>query len=282
MKSSAFANRYPLLHQLLAEYSAEAIPLDLGACAIASPHRPSLNPKKVQKDLDLLADRCRDSITDPSNPDSVLEGIRHVLFSEIGFCGNENDYYSPENSFIDRVLETRKGIPITLSIIMMEIAKRLGVELFGIGLPCHFMVGHHHGEGLHLYDPFHGGDEKSIDQCIDMIHLLTGGNVTLSEDQFVPASPRSILVRMLMNLRGIYRSRHEAKHLVAVLEELLVIGPDEASLRGELAASLADLGNLKQAHQHFEAFSHMVGKAPEVYRETDWVRQIRTKFSAFN
>ncbi len=282
MDSPPITNKHQLLQTLISDFPPAEIPLDLAVCAIAIPHRLGVDVSKIQNNLDLLADATRDQIQDSENACSVVEAIRTTLFTEFGFQGNHEDYYTPDNSFIDQVLASKKGIPITLSIIMIEVGKRLGIDLFGIGLPCHFLVGHSIEDQLRLYDPFHNGEEKSLGECVEMIHLLSGGSVTIDEGQFVPASPRSMLIRMLMNLRGIYRSRQKTDHLVSVLEQLLIIGPEEASIHAELAASLAIKGDLKEAHRHLESYSQMVGNLPEEYRDADWVRQIRAHFSTYN
>ena len=269
------------LKALLKEFPSEGIPLDLGACAIARPHRPGLNNNQVLDQLEQLSKESIATAINPDDPISILDAIRETLFHRHGFHGNIERYYLPENSFIDRVLETKRGIPITLSLVMMEVARRAGVVIEGFALPCHFLVGYRKKKKLTLYDPFSAGEEKTYRECVDMVQMISGGTVTLGKHHFVQATPREILVRMLMNLRGIYRNRNEPLHLIAVLKQLLLIDPHEGSVHGELAMSLANTGSLIEAHHHLKVYSEWVSGTLGT-KETDWVRQVRSSFSTYN
>lgn len=271
-----------LLASLIRNHPETSIPIDLGVCAIAIPHSPGLDPGVVCNELDAFAEEARGSAKNPNDPASLLEAVRRILFEVHGFAGNSEDYYHPGNSLIDQVLRTRKGIPITLSVILMETARRVGIPLEGIGLPCHFVVGWRAEGRLRLFDPFHGGEEKTIEQCIEMVHLLSGGSVSLSRSEFAPTSPRNILLRMLMNLRGIFRNRGETKSLIAALEQLLLVGGEEASIHGELALHLAESGRLVEAHSHLESYTRLLREVCGDAPIPAWAHRIRAGFSAFN
>lgn len=271
-----------LLASLVQNHTENDIPLDLAACAAAIPHSPGLDPKIVRLQLDALAEEAKRAAENPNDPASRLEAVRRILFEVHGFAGNSEDYYHPGNSLIDQVLKTRKGIPITLSVIFMETARRVGIPLEGIGLPCHFVVGWRTEGRLRLFDPFHGGEEKTIEQCIEMVHLLSGGSVSLSRSDFAPTSPRNILLRMLMNLRGIFRNRGETKSLIAALEQLLLVGGEEASIHGELALHLAESGRLVEAHNHLESYTRLLREVCGDAPLPPWAHRVRAGFSAFN
>lgn len=270
------------LASLVRNHTENDIPLDLGVCAVAVPHSPGLDPREVRDQLDAFAEEARASAKDSTDPSSRIEAVRRILFEKHGFVGNSEDYYHPGNSLIDQVLKTRKGIPITLSVIFMETARRVGVPLEGIGLPCHFVVGHRAEGRLRLFDPFHGGEERTIEACIEMVHLLSGGSVSISRSDFAPTSPRNILLRMLMNLRGIFRNRGETGSLIAVLEQLLLIGGEEASIHGELALHLAESGRLVEAHSHLESYTRLLREVCGDAPLPAWAQRVRAGFSAFN
>lgn len=282
MKPTSKSPSHPFLESLLLRYSPNEIPLDLGACALAQPHSPGLDPELVVRRLDGFAKEAMGLVRNSDDPDSRLEAVREVLFGKCGFTGNSQDYYSPDNSLIDRVLESRRGIPITLSVLFIETARRVGVELEGCGLPCHFVVGRRSAGRLRLFDPFDRGEEKSLDECIGLVHLLSGGSVSIGRADFVPTSSRNILLRMLMNLRGIYRNRGEGNSLIAVLEQLLMIGGQEASIHGELALHLAETGRLSEARLHLESYTELARQVGGETPSPVWLNQIRARFSPYN
>ena len=282
MKPPPIKPGHALLERLLDNYPEDDLPLDLGACAIALPHRPSLRIETVQSELDRLASESVLKSSDPADFQATLDSVRRTLFEKHGFNGNEEDYYAPENSFLDAVLTTKKGIPITLSVIFIEVARRVGVPMFGMALPCHFVVGCFQGEKLRVFDPFHGGIERTVEESIELVHLLSGGSVTIGREHFRPTPPSTILTRMLMNLRGIYQSRNLADKLIPVLEQILILNPNESSLHGELALNLATRGDLSGAHDHLKTYIDMVGGLSKEEMASEWVQRIRTKFSAYN
>jgi regulator of sirC expression with transglutaminase-like and TPR domain len=172
----------------------DAPALDVGALLIAAHAHPHLDVDACLARLDDLAARC-------SSP--TVEELNRVLFAEYGLGPNIDDYYDPRNSFLDDVLERRVGIPITLAVVMLEVGRRAGVGLHGVGMPGHFLV----SDGQMFYDPFDRGAPLAI------------------ADPVVPASNQSILYRMLNNLRGIYTGNGDLESLRWVLR-LRTLFPD--------------------------------------------------------
>jgi hypothetical protein len=152
----------------------EPVPLDEAALALAEEEYPSLDVEEYLVRLDELAGRAlaRAGVA----PASRLAALRHVLHEEEGLRGNEKDYYDPRNSFLNDVLDRRLGIPISLSVVWIEVARRAGVVLEGIGFPGHFLARYASPSGQEVYvDAFHGGEMLSVDECVARYRARTGG-----------------------------------------------------------------------------------------------------------
>jgi regulator of sirC expression with transglutaminase-like and TPR domain len=199
--------------------------LDLAACAllIAEIERPGLEVAATLARLDALAEGAR-----PRPGETGFSALRRHLFDELGLRGNVAAYEDPRNSCLDQVLERRLGIPITLALVMMEVGRRAGVELEGVGFPGHFLV----RAGARFYDPFGGGVELDRPALESLLRQRHPG-ATLTEQHLRTASRREILGRMLNNLHRIYRRAGDAAHLAEVEGLLGVLG---AALRGRRSA----------------------------------------------
>src|ERR1035438_2223741 len=190
------------------------VALDAAALEMAAIERPGLDaaphPTKLHRVDSQLCPRL--------GGHSGADGPRFVriandyLFHELGFRGNDSDYYHPGNSCLDVVLDQRTGIPITLSLVYIEVARRLGRPVFGIGLPGHFVVQYSDAEYSKYIDPFHGGKLLTEDDCGKLAREITGVDLSTEPSTLAPVSNRYILVRMLNNLRS------ASFHLNAVAE----------------------------------------------------------------
>jgi regulator of sirC expression with transglutaminase-like and TPR domain len=181
-------------------------PLDEASALIAACADHRVDVAAVLGELDHLAAGCSER---------TLDSLRHHLFDDVGFTGNRHDYYDPGNSLLNKVIERRMGIPITLSVVLMETARRIGVPLVGIGAPGHFLV--RHGLDTDVFiDAFNGGlvfDRAAAGRLIEQVQPGGSSGEALEE---VPT--RVILGRMLANLKGIYLQRSDAIALAWVLE----------------------------------------------------------------
>ena len=182
-----------------------------------------------------------------------LEGLRRRLFQEIGFRGNTSSYYEPDNSFLHRVLERRVGIPISLSVVIMEVTRRSGIELEGVGMPGHFLV-RDPGSGAYL-DPFGGGRLLDEHGCEEMFRAATGAGpeVTFGAWLVPTVGKRQILARMLANLKGIYRTLSSAGDLEWVLRMRLALPEVPVLEVVELGESLAMRGQFANGAAEIEA-----------------------------
>ncbi len=228
----------------------EQIPLAHSVLRIALIEYPDLDPARWLGEIDHLADRARQRASDGDEA-SLIDALDAALFVEAGFHGNSTLYYDPRNSFLNDVLERRTGIPISLSIVYIETGRRLGLDLFGIGFPGHFLVGHRFVDGrTQMIDAFNRGSRLSREDCARLVE--EGDSDTPFRDRFLePVSTRSILMRMLANLKLIYVNNRDFARALRVMDRALEVAPEQwAELRdrglvhlqsGEAGKALRDL-----------------------------------------
>lgn len=174
--------------------------LERGALGLATWRYPELDPRAVTDELDRIAALAAPSLPSDRAPRATWSALREVLFGELGFAGNVHDYYAPDNSYLNRVLETRRGIPISLSTVVLLVARRLGVPMAGIGMPFHFLVEISTDRGI-LLDPFHAGRVLTRDDCEE---LCRGMGHPFRDAFLDPVPAGRILARSISNLVGIY------------------------------------------------------------------------------
>jgi regulator of sirC expression with transglutaminase-like and TPR domain len=184
------------------------VPLDEAALLISSAVQPGLDPAHWLDELDALAATCRSS---------TPAGVAQHLFENERFVGNRSAYYDWRNSCLDRVIATRTGIPISLSVLMIEVARRVGVGLVGVGMPAHFLV-RSHGDIDEFFDPFDGGRPLDRTGARALFQQVTGGQVTWSERYLDPTPNRDVVVRMLNNLKSVFAGRSDAVRLAMVMD----------------------------------------------------------------
>jgi len=211
----------------LVEGPEEAIDIAEAALWIAAEHQPDLEPAATLAALSDLAKRTGAGL-DPELawPDRVAAIARH-LFHREGLRGNEDEYYDPRNSFLDQVLERGSGIPITLSLVFVEVCRRLGLAADGVGFPGHFLAKVSEGDAQVVVDPFHGAT-LSRDDIEARLREVMGPEARLEPEHLRSARPREILARMLGNLKQIYAGRGELESAVACCDRLLLLAPDAA------------------------------------------------------
>lgn len=207
----------------------EQIPLAHSVLRIALTEYPHLDPDRWLGEIDRLASRARER-AESGDDASLVDALDSALFVEAGFHGNSSLYYDPRNSFLNDVLERRTGIPITLSIVYIETGRRLGLDLFGIGLPGHFLVGHRALDGqTQIIDAFNRGSRLAHEDCARLVEEGGDGDRAF-EDRFLkPVSNRNILLRMLTNLKLIYVNNRDFARAVRVMDRSLEIAPDQWS-----------------------------------------------------
>ncbi|HEY2919367.1 MAG TPA: tetratricopeptide repeat protein [Candidatus Binatia bacterium] len=234
--------------------SEEKIELGRAALTIALIDYPNLD---IPDYLDRM-DRLAMEVTGRSGPEAdiyrSIAAVNYVLFRQYGFHGNRDDYFDPKNSFLNEVIERKTGIPITLSVLYMEVAQRVGLMLDGVGFPGHFLVkcvGD--GEAI-VIDPFNGGEIKSREDIDKMLFDLYGGKVVFHSDFLAPSTKKDILKRMLTNLKAIYINRNDLVRSLSVLDRLVILDPTSAVDTRDRGVVYLRLECYAQARDDFETY----------------------------
>lgn len=192
---------------------------------------PDWRPEDVVPRLDALAWETQLAIPRETSTTRRAAAIARFLFEELGFRGNSENYYDPRNSYLDAVLDRRLGIPISLSLIFIEVAKRLDVMCEGVGFPGHFLVRHVSGsDGVALFDPFNGGRMLTEPDCAGLLKQVYGPGVPLRPEFLRPVGPQALLSRMLNNLKGIAVKAPDWGLAARVARMMLRLAPDDADL----------------------------------------------------
>lgn len=181
----------------------DAFNLAEAALLIAAEREPSLDVQAYLRELDRMAAEASVYLPVRGPIRASIEGLNRYLFDDYGLIGNQVEYYDPRNSFLSDVLDRRMGIPITISVVYLEIGWRLGLPLYGIGMPGHFLLGARREDESVIVDAFNRGRECTVDQCAELITRIYGGALAFTLGMLQPATRRDIVVRMLGNLRGI-------------------------------------------------------------------------------
>jgi len=211
------------LLQVLAEDSPR-IRMDRAALDLASIHFPNLQPEPFLDRLNDLAASLGDRLRNFNDGRDFVEKASSYLFGELGFHGNETDFFDPLNSCLNQVLERRTGIPITLAVMYMEIARRLHMPVFGIGLPRHFVLQFDDGNFAAYIDPFNGGRTITPQECFALAGAKVADPILLQR-----ATPKQIAMRMLQNLQGVYLRAGDHDKAISTLDLLLIGAPEMSS-----------------------------------------------------
>jgi regulator of sirC expression with transglutaminase-like and TPR domain len=231
-----------------------AIDLPRGALLISALLQPDLDPELHLRRLESLSIAAVASVARDASLPERIRALNRFLFVEEGFSGNLDDYYDPRNSFLDQVLERRTGIPITLSILYVEVARQVGIPAFGVGFPGHFLVRVGEGRSTLVLDPFARGaslGEEELDQRLADVYGEGAPTIRANPALLRAATRREILVRVLANLKAIYARDGDLRQSLTTVDAILTLVPDSPEdLRdrgliyrelGYAPAALADL-----------------------------------------
>jgi regulator of sirC expression with transglutaminase-like and TPR domain len=230
----------------------DRIDLAHGAMLIARSAYPELDKNLYWELLDQLAARINSGMPADLDAAGIIGRINHVLFEEENFHGNREDYYDPENSFLNRVLDRRTGIPITLSILYIEVAGRLGLDVRGIGLPGHFIVALYHNSGKLFIDPYNRGEIRTETYCHQIVRNYTGQTATPDVRWLEPVGKKEILVRMLRNLKLIYARQENDVMLFKTIHWILTLQPESPAELSARAMMYEEMGNPARAVKDWE------------------------------
>ena len=254
--------------------------IDLGraAVAIATQEYPDLKIDDCLSQLDALGQAVELRMGDEKNPYRIIAALNTVLFKELGFQGNRSEYYDPKNSFLNDVITRKKGIPISLSVIYMEVARRVGVSLAGVGLPGHFLVKYEDDAVEILIDVFNGGEIRFREDLERMLQQLYRGQVSYQAGFVAALGKRDILRRMLNNLKWIYLERGEPLKSLSVLDQLVILDPRSASEIRDRGLLYITLERYAQALEDLDSYLRLAPGADDVEMVKAHIESVRQRY----
>ncbi|MEP6961934.1 MAG: transglutaminase-like domain-containing protein [Acidobacteriota bacterium] len=264
------------LRQLLAgpENAAKDDPpvkLDRAALDLARIQYPALDHQPFLEQINALAASLGDRLRNFNDGRDFVEQAQKYLFEELGFHANESEFFDPRNSCLNQVLERRTGIPITLSLLYMEIARRLQMPVFGIALPNRFIVQFDDGRYNTYVDPFGGGRRVSVDECFALAGATAPDPALLAR-----ASNKQILMRMLQNLHRAYMQARDFERAVVTLDYLLIGAPQMSAwlkLRGALNLELKHFGAAGRDLQAYLDLEPQAGDGDAIRQQLQSIRK---------
>jgi len=265
------------------EIEDERVDILRAALTLSRIHEPALDMERYVRRVDELAARVAAKIDDPDDPVQMIAAMNDVLFREEMFRGNTVDYYSPRNSFLHDVLDRRLGIPITLALVYMEVGRRVGFQLFGVGMPGHFLLKHYDVDGHSiLIDAFERGSIVTEDDCRQKLDSIYSGQVALQPEFLLPVTRRQMLTRILNNLRSIYLSQRDFRRAVQVVDLILVIYPRSPEDMKQRAVLRYNLNDFRGALSDFEEYVKMSPDASDAEEIKQTALSLRRSMAMMN
>jgi regulator of sirC expression with transglutaminase-like and TPR domain len=238
-------------------------PLDIARVALllAADEYPQLDIDQYLARIDHLATAVASRLTGTLSERAAALGS--FLFDDEGFRGNAEDYYAPENSYINVVLDRRLGIPISLSVLAMAVGTRAGLNVVGVGLPGHFVAKAVDGDREALFDPFHGGRLLTPSACEKLVAQVTGSPFRADDEALLATPTLGIVQRMLTNLKGVYAQRQDFRRAARVTARLYQLSPHDPTQRRDLGILMVQTGKAGPAIDHLQAYLEVLPAAPD-------------------
>lgn len=232
------------------------------ALRLASDEHPELDVEAYLNEIAGLAHEAKPFVRGDFSV--RVHGVCRYLFHELGFRGNRKEYYDPANSYLNLVLDRRKGIPITLSALVIGVGRRLGLTVHGVGLPGHFIVKFVEEDQTILIDPFHGGRRLLPVDCENLVRQVSGLPFEAVPDN-LSATPLGLMIqRMLNNLRIIYVDQKDTPRTLRILTRLHQLNPDDVIVRRDLGLCHSVLGGPGKSIDHLRAYLQAAPEADDV------------------
>ncbi|MCU1307934.1 MAG: hypothetical protein JWN45_2629 [Acidobacteriaceae bacterium] len=267
----------------------ENIDLLRAALVIAQTEYPEIDETRYIARVHALAKRVTSGpdlktlINRPPEPAEIVRAINRTLFDEEGFRGNRDDYFDTRNSFINDVLDRKLGIPISLSLVYMEIAKRVGLTLLGVGMPGHFLLKHYDEQANELLiDVFEGGRIVNSTACQHRLDEIYHGHMSLRSEHLAAITRRQLLTRMLNNLRHIYMSSRNFRKALTMVELTLCMHPRSPEDIKQRAILRYNLKQFSAAVQDFELYAKIVPEASDAQEILQTALAIRRSMALLN
>jgi regulator of sirC expression with transglutaminase-like and TPR domain len=265
----------------IASLDDEASDLATAALAIAADEYPGLDLQHYLDRLEQIAIDARNASAGAVDPSGIMLAINSVLFFEYGYHGNRENYYDPRNSYLNEVIDRRTGIPITLSIIYMAVAQRVGLSLLGVGMPGHFLVKQAGPPEIYA-DPFNGGRLIDAAGCAKLVEDVSGGRLDLRPEHLSAVSKKQILTRMLSNLLGIYSEGKDYARAVRAVDRTLLINPGQASYYRDRGLLLLAAGRERESIESLGRYLKLAPDARDGPSVRASIKKIRAELSRLN
>jgi regulator of sirC expression with transglutaminase-like and TPR domain len=259
----------------------ERVNLAEAALLIAAEEYPRLHVEAYLEKLDLFGDIAREQAAEARDAIDMISALNATLFERLGFRGNRESYYDPRNSFLNEVIDRRIGIPITLTVVYIEVARRIGFPVKGVGMPFHFIAKHEAESGDIFIDPFSDGRVLGTAACAELVTNMSGGKVELNPEHLEAVSNKQILTRMLSNLLGIYATS-DRRRALAVVERNLLLNPDSTQHIRDRGLLLGAVGDSANAITELERYLALAPEATDTDAVREQIRSIRQNKAKLN
>ena len=232
----------------------ERINLAEAALLIAAEEYPRLDIPRYLEKIENFSARARERAAEAATVAETIEALNVTLFTELGFQGNREHYYDPRNSFLNEVIDRRTGIPITLAVVYMEVARQVGFSVDGVGLPGHFITAHFTPSAEYFIDVFNEGRLLTENACADLVAGMSQGSIKFEPSHLDPVTKKQVLIRMLSNLLGIYSGSQDFRRAIAAIERILLLMPKSLPHLRDYGLLLAQAGYTMRAIEQLERF----------------------------
>jgi|SRR5579871_944524 len=260
----------------------EPVPLARGALLIAKEEYPDLDVEHYLDRIAALAGQAGPIVAAGADTVERVQMLSNFLCGEQGFAGNREEYGDPRNSYLNEVIERRLGIPITLSVLYLEIGRRLGLNLYGVSFPAHFLVKAVDERGELIIDPFNGGAILGLEELNARLAQVYGRPVALDPALLRAVGGRHILARMLRNLKNIYLTAGDWRRTLAALDRILMLDPRAADELLERASLYERLECFKAALDDYQDFLERMSEHPGAERARESVMRLMAQVARIN
>ncbi|HZG38339.1 MAG TPA: tetratricopeptide repeat protein [Nodosilinea sp.] len=254
----------------------DQVSLARAALYIAQEDYPYLVVDDYLARLDRMAETLRQKLPADPYPLKIIGAINDYLYADLNFRGNSIDYYDPRNSFLNQVLERQVGIPITLSLVYLELANRVGFPMVGISMPGHFLIRPTVAEMDIFVDPFHRGEIMFEQDCQERLKQMFGDSARLEPQYLAPITPTTFLVRMLTNLKMIYLQNRDVPKALDAINRILLIHPETVTEWRDRGLIHYQQGLLDQARLDLERYLYQHPDAADAFEIRRVIEQIES------
>lgn len=253
----------------------EDIDLARASLYIAQEEYPEIDPEVYIQSLDGMAQELSKRLPANKYPLIIIQNINEYLYDDLGFNGNNSDYYDTQNSFLNKVIERRLGIPISMSLIYLEIARRINFPMVGVGMPGHFLIRPEIEEMEIFVDTFNNGEVIFTQDCQDRLNQIYQKNIVFKPEYLAAVTKKQFLARILDNLKIIYVHQQEIEKALGAVERKLLLFPDAHIELRDRGLLLFQLGYFPQAIRDLETYLKIEPNSEDVSTIRSLLSQLR-------